>query len=304
MCTSLAFKANDFYFCRNMDLDYHFGERVVITPRNYPLTFKHEKTIDTHYAIIGMACVHDDYPLYAEGANEKGLCISALNFPQNAHYEPSPTHGALNLAPYEIIPYILATCATVSEAENKLRSLEIINTPFSDTVGTSELHWHIADKEKSIALEATERGVRIYQNPAGILTNNPPFEFHLLNLKQYSHLNPNMPPKTDFSMGTGAVGLPGDFSSISRFVKLDFLKKHTALPQDENSSIATAFRLMYSVAPIKGCVLTKDGKEHYTTYTCVINATKGIYYFTTSQSLEIASVKLTEKASNLSTLVY
>lgn len=290
MCTSLAFKTNDFYFGRNMDLDYHFGERVVVTPRNYPLTFKYEKTLNTHYAIIGMAAVQKSYPLYAEGANEAGLCISALNFPQNAIYNTAPSDNGLNLAPYEIIPYILASCASVDGAKNLLRNLSIVNTPFDENTDTSPLHWHIADRNSSITLESTSEGLKIYENPVGVLTNNPPFDAQLSELYKFSHIKPKPQKEGDYSMGMSFLGVAGDFSSTSRFVKASLLKKYALSDTDEISSVSTVLRLMYSVSPIKGCVLTKENKCHYTTYTCVINASKGIYYYTDKDILNVKSV--------------
>ena len=291
MCTSLTFKTEDFYFGRNMDLDYHFGECVVVTPRNYNLNYKHQKAEKTKYAIIGMATVQDNFPLYAEGINEKGLCISALNFDKNAHYG-NEISGKINLAPYEIIPYILSRCESVEKAREILENLQITSTPFNEKIGVSPLHWHIADKDHSITLESTKKGIEIYDNPTGVLTNNPPFDFHLKNLLLYNHLTPKIPHENDISLGSSLYGLPGDFSSPSRFVKLSILKNLVACDKDEKSSVATLFRLMLSVAPLKGTTLTKEGTEHYTTYTSVTNATKGIYYYTTGMSLEIKSLCL------------
>lgn len=291
MCTSLAFKTNDFYFGRNMDLDYHFGERVVVTPRDYKLPLKHHSQIYVKHAMIGMATVQNEYPLYAEGVNEKGLCISALNFEGNAYYG-KPITDKLSLASYEIIPYILATCATADEAEKVLKAVQITDTPFSDDIGVSPLHWHIADKTRSIVLESTKEGIKIHENPVGVLTNNPPFDFHLKTLSLYNHLKPKPPADGDTSLGLSMLGLPGDFSSPSRFIRLSILSRITKCNGDEKESLATLLRLMLCVSPLKGTTLTKDEKDHYTTYTCLINATKGIYYWTSSMSLEINSVNL------------
>ena len=126
MCTSLAFKTNDFYFCRNMDLDYRFGEKVVVMPRGYKLTLKHEIPRNTKYAIIGMATVHNGYPLYADGANERGLCVSALSFEGEGKYNDIMP-GRLNLTSYEVIPYILSSCASVDEACRHLKNVQITN---------------------------------------------------------------------------------------------------------------------------------------------------------------------------------
>ncbi len=299
MCTSLAFKTNDFYFGRNMDLDYHFGEGITVTPRGYELTLRHEMPRRVKYAIVGMATVQDGYPLYAEGANERGLCISALSFEGNAHYGEVKV-GRINLASFEIIPFILSSCESIEEARSYLKNIQITSTPFSEQIAPSPLHWHIADRNGSIVLESTSDGIKIYDNPYGALTNNPTFDFHLKNLSLYSHLKPEQPSDTAPSLGLSLLGLPGDFSSPSRLIRLVTLKRLVKCENDEKSSLATLFRLMLSVAPMRGTTLTKKGREHYTTYTCIINATRGIYYYTTPMSLEIKSLNLKDYAQNKS----
>ena len=101
----------------NLDLEYSFGEQVAVTPRNYPLHFRNGEKQEHHYAIIGMAAGEKSYPLYAEAANEKGLCMAGLNFPGNACYR-APEAGKTNVASWEMIPYLLGSCASVDEAGN------------------------------------------------------------------------------------------------------------------------------------------------------------------------------------------
>lgn len=302
MCTSMAYTNSDFYFCRNMDLDYHFGEKIVITPRNAKLNFKHEKTIEHHYAIIGIATVIDSFPLYAEAVNEKGLCVSAQNFPGNAHYEKSPLENALNLAPYEVIPYILSSFATVSEVEKGLAHLKIIDTPFKSGIPTTPLHFLIADAHTSIVLETTRNGTKIHKNPLGIMTNNPPFEEQLAIFENYSHLTPVTPSENAHSLGLDLQGLPGDFSSSSRFIRLSILKKHLVPPTTNEETLSALFTLMSSVSIPKGLVKSKSATDHYTTYTCVINATKGIYYTKLPSSTEIKRTVMTEPDFNQTTI--
>ena len=93
MCTSIALTTKDTYTGRNLDLEYAFGEKVVITPRQFPLQFHKMPALETHQAIIGMASVAEGYPLYAEGVNESGVYMAGLNFPGNAHYPPEGGAG-------------------------------------------------------------------------------------------------------------------------------------------------------------------------------------------------------------------
>lgn len=300
MCTSLTFQTSDFYFGRNLDLEYNFGEKIVITPRQYPFIFKFAGTLSEHYAIIGTAQITDGCPLYAEAVNEKGLCLAALNFPGNAVYAETPESGKTNLAPFELFGFLLGTCATVKEAEEKLKTVCITHTAFKDGYPVAPLHWHIADKDRSLVLECTKDGMHLYENPVGVLTNNPPFPFQLTNLQNYMHLTSN-PPENRFApalklapygQGMGALGLPGDASPASRFVRAAFCKWNTELPSGEEASVTQFFHILDNVAMVAGSVRTPENKLDRTTYSSCINASRGIYYYKTYNNNQISAVSM------------
>ena len=113
MCTSILIKNKCSYFGRNMDLDYSFNELALIIPRNFKIKFKETDSIDNHFAIIGIGTIIDNYPLLADASNEKGLAIAALNFPSNAAYYEK-VNGKINLAPYELMLYLLAVHSAVN----------------------------------------------------------------------------------------------------------------------------------------------------------------------------------------------
>ena len=307
MCTSIAMKTDDFYFGRNMDIYYSFGERVVFTPRNYPFTFTSIGTVSEHYAIIGMATVIDGYPLYADAVNEKGLCMAALDFPRNAYYKSNADEGKIGVAQYEILPYLLSRCASVSEVKEELRKIQIVDIPFNVNVPSVPLHFHIADKNSGITVEQTSFGLNVYDNEIGVLTNNPEFPFHRENLLRYTNICPYNTENAlyekngieHFGQGLGSVGLPGDFSSPSRFVKAAYLLSCRFEEREEKRSVAHFFRILSAVAPLKGSMLMKSGEDDMTVYTCCMNADKGIYYYTTYFSHKIESVSFSD--CNLST---
>ena len=125
MCTAVSFvQGGDLYFGRTLDLDRSFGEQVVVVPRNYSLRFRMSGALDSHYAMIGMALVREDYPLYYEAANEAGLAMAGLNFPGNARYA-APAGGRDNVASFEFLPWMLGQCADVDQAEGLLARLNI-----------------------------------------------------------------------------------------------------------------------------------------------------------------------------------
>ena len=299
MCTCITCENGDFYFGRNMDLEYHFGEQVVITPRNYVFRFRREPQLASHYAMIGMASVAEGYPLYAEAVNEKGLGMAGLNFPGNACYVPEQP-GKRNVTPYELIPWVLGQCADTEEARKLLETVNLLDIPFSEKLPLAPLHWMIADRNGSLVLEADQTGVHLYENLFGVLTNNPPFPYYLAHMGNYVNLQAEFPKGglaekmklQPFGQGLGAVGLPGDFSPASRFVKAAFLKWNSQAPEEELASVSQFFHILDGVAMVRGSVITPEGMPDITTYSCCVNADRGIYYYKTYDNCRIQAVSM------------
>ncbi|MGN0494050.1 MAG: choloylglycine hydrolase, partial [Acutalibacteraceae bacterium] len=254
MCTAATYKTNDFYFGRTLDYEFSYGDEVTVMPRNFPLRFRAAEALKSHYAIIGMAHVAGDYPLFYDAINEKGLGMAGLNFVGNAYYRDEIS-GRDNVAQFEFIPWILAQCATLSEAKGLLEKTNITNTPFSEALPTAQLHWIIADRDGAITVESVKGGIKIYDNPVGVLTNNPPFDEQLFRLNDFMHLSPKQPENTfsaglslkAYSRGMGALGLPGDLSSQSRFVRVAFTKMNSVSGGSESESVSQFFHILGSV---------------------------------------------------------
>ena len=147
MCTAATYKSQDFYFGRTFDYEFNYGEEVTVTPRNYPFPLRHQNALTEHYAMIGIAHMAGDYPLYYDAVNEKGLGMAGLNFPGNAVYSKVQT-GKDNIAQFEFIPWILGQCANVQEARVLLSHINLVDTPFNEKYPVSPLHWILADKEE------------------------------------------------------------------------------------------------------------------------------------------------------------
>ena len=299
MCTAAAYRTKDFYFGRNLDYERSFGESVTVTPRKYPFAFRNGEKWTEHYAMIGMAHVQDGYPLYYDAVNEKGLCIAGLNFVGNAHYREC-REGKDNLAQWELIPWIMARCASVSEAKALLARINLTAEPFAPNLPTAQLHWIISDKSGSITLESVNDGIFVYDNPVGVLTNNPPFPIQLFNLNNYRGLSVDNPENrfseqlelNAYSRGMGAIGLPGDLSSASRFVRVAFTKMNSLSDDDEKSSVSQFFHILGSVDQQRGCCRLADGKYEISIYTSCCNADKGIYYYKTYDDHSIVGVDM------------
>lgn len=310
MCTAATYQTDDFYFGRTLDYEFAYGEQITITPRNYPFHFRHEGLSASHYAMIGMAHVADGYPLYYDAVNEKGVCIAGLNFVGNAHYGDLSS-GKNNIAQFEFIPWILSQCADISDVRSLLSRIQLVCTPFSEQYPLAQLHWIIADKTASVTVESMADGFHVYDNPAGILTNNPPFPQQMFQLNHYMNLSPRQPENTfsakldldPYSRGMGGLGLPGDLSSSSRFVRAAFTKLNSFSGSSESESISQFFHILGSVDQQRGCCEVADGKYEITLYTSCCNSARGIYYYTTYENHQISAVDMHRENLDSSSLI-
>lgn len=299
MCTAATYKTRDFYFGRTLDYEFSYGEEVTVAPRNYPFFFRERGRMSEHYAMIGMAHIAQNYPLYYDAVNEKGLAIAGLNFVGNAYYNP-PIEGKENIAVFELIPWLLGSCATVGECKEKIGRMNLTNIAFDDRLPVAQLHWIIADKDEAVTLEAVEDGLYLYDNPLGVLANNPPFPEQMFQLNNYMHLSAKPPqnlfakelPLTVYSRGMGALGLPGDLSSQSRFIRAAFVKMNSVSGDSEKESIGQFFHILGSVEQQNGCCELEDGKFEKTIYTSCCNTARGIYYYTTYGNRQITAVDM------------
>lgn len=299
MCTAVTYRTYDHYFGRNLDLPSSYQETVTITPRNFPLPFRRAGLRRKHYAIIGVALVDRGYPLYYDATNEKGLSIAGLNFPGNADFKPE-ARDMDNIAPYELIPWLLGQCTSLDQVKVLLRRLNLIRLPFSERLPLTPLHWMISDRDGSMTLESVQEGLRVYDNPVGVLTNNPPFDFQMHHLTNFLNLTRESPTNRfspelhlePYSLGMGALGLPGDLSSASRFVRAAFTKLNSVSGASESESISQCFHILGSVAQYRGCARAGDDGFEHTLYTSCCNTDRGLYYYTTYENSQITCVDL------------
>lgn len=289
MCTAVSVSAADrHYFARTLDLEYHYNESVTLAPRRYPLSFTDGTTCTDHPAILGMAYVTEGYPLYYDAMNEHGLCMAGLAFSGFCTYAPQDIpHTAHRLAPWELIPYVLANCRTADDAKAALSHTVLEDIPHSDSLQNQPMHWMIADKTASIVLETDADGrICIHDNPAGVLTNAPSFPQHLSHLAGYEHLTPH--PRTDLPSdsiysasprGTGACGLPGDWSSPSRFVRAAFLRRHAVI-----TGPISAFSLLDSLKVPRGVSYAANRQPIVTVYSAVMEPHRFGYSYQTENN--------------------
>lgn len=276
MCTAISYNNNGHLFGRTLDLEISYNEKIIITPRNFPLKFRHESESENHFSIIGTGIIANNFPLYFDAMNEKGLSIAGLNFPESAYFE-SHKKDLINIATFEVIPYILGYCTNVSDAENLLNKINITNDDFNNEMKAATLHWIIADKEKAITLECTKSGMKIYENKMGVLTNEPEFSFHKTNAKL-------------FLKDKNSKNLPGDLSSSSRFIRAAFANMNSVSNGENN--ISQFFHILDFVKQIKGLARFKNGKYEITQYSSCMDTENQIYYYNTYLNRQINAVSL------------
>lgn len=299
MCTAVTYRTKDHYFGRNLDLEYSYHESVTIAPRQYPFAFRRMGENKSHYAIIGMAYVADGYPLYYDATNEKGLSMAGLNFPRNADYKECDPEKE-NISPFEFIPWILCQCENITQVRQRLEKINLVSIDFSTQLPLSPLHWIIADRVESITVECVHDGLKIYDNPVGVLTNNPTFDYHMMHLADYMGVTGKVPENRfapvlelkPYSLGMGSIGLPGDMSSSSRFVRAAFTKLNSISAEDESSSISQFFHILSSVAQPRGCTQVRGDEYEFTLYSSCCNTDKGIYYYRTYENSQITAVDM------------
>lgn len=309
MCTAISINEKSHLFGRTLDVEASYGEKIIIVPRGFKLDFIYEKSIVVPCSIMGIGCRAGNYPLYFDAVNEYGLAGSALNFPVNAVYR-SRKEGLRNIASFELIPWVLAECKSVSEAKKLLMQANVTEDCFSPKIPASPLHWIFADKKECITVESVKTGLSVFDNPVRVLTNNPPFEAQMSNLSSYLYLTAQEPennlfPNIDIprvSAGLGAVGLPGDFSSPSRFVRAVFLKNHTEL-RHNGSEVNRFFEITDGIKIPYGCVKTEKNQNRYTVYTCCVDTERFEYYVKYCDSQNLLFFKPTDSDVLSDTLV-
>ncbi|MDM1003954.1 choloylglycine hydrolase [Clostridium perfringens] len=307
MCTGLALETKDglHLFGRNMDIEYSFNQSIIFIPRNFKCVNKsNKKELTTKYAVLGMGTIFDDYPTFADGMNEKGLGCAGLNFPVYVSYSKEDIEGKTNIPVYNFLLWVLANFSSVEEVKEALKNANIVDIPISENIPNTTLHWMISDiTGKSIVVEQTKEKLNVFDNNIGVLTNSPTFDWHVANLNQYVGLRYNQVPEfklgdqslTALGQGTGLVGLPGDFTPASRFVRVAFLRDAMIKNDKDSIDLIEFFHILNNVAMVRGSTRTIEEKSDLTQYTSCMCLEKGIYYYNTYENNQISAIDMNKE---------
>lgn len=309
MCTGIRFTDAEgaMYFGRNLDWTQGYGERVVATPpaATIPPAFERDGEPAVGHTVVGMGIVVAGIPLYFDCGNDAGLAVAGLNFPHSARYAAEPRQGSVNVAAYEFPFWIARTFSSLDEVRAALASVTVVAKPVNEHLPVANLHWLIGDATGSIVVECMEEGMRVWENDADVLTNEPDFGWQRTNLCNYLTLTDEDPDAAawgamklaPFGSGLGMQGIPGDYSGPSRFVKAAFVNSHYPAQTGEAANVTRLFRTLGSVAVPEGAAKMADGSHEKTLYTSCFSPATMTYYHATYddpriRSYPIASVDL------------
>lgn len=309
MCTAITLKSNDnhHFLARNYDFTPGSKLMMALAPRNFPYMNKlTKKKIPSKYAVLGMSVSDEGYFLFADGVNEKGLACSILNLPGYTSWNHQAIEGKENILPYDVTFWMVANFATVKELKAGLKNLNIVAPLDNPDALATQVHWIVSDSTgECIVIEKTKDSFRAYNNKVGVLTNSPTFDWHLINLNRYINISDKQSGEVKWgsqllapcSQGFGGLGLPGDYSSPSRFVKASFLRNHVNLDFGSESGILECFHILESVAMLRGIVQDHSNDCFITLYTSCMCLDTKVYYYSTYNSPQIYAIDM--KKENL-----
>ncbi|RSX56010.1 choloylglycine hydrolase [Bifidobacterium dolichotidis] len=307
MCTGVSFvdPEGNLYFGRNLDWTVDYGEKVTYTPANYEFKTRFGAP-DQKRAILGMGITCEGLPLYFDCVNEDGLACGGLNFPGYAQYEEGPVDGKTNVAAYEFPLWITRNFTTVAEVKEALKDVAIVAVQIAPQFPVSMLHWFITDNKQSIVVEYMADGMHVYDNPVDVMTNQPTFAYHLENLRNYMNVKPEFPATvkwdkmelTPWGSGTSMFGIPGDYSSPSRFVRAAYANAHYPAQEGEAANVNRLFKTLQNSAFILGGAEVSTGHYEYTIYSSCYSTRTKTYYYTTYENSAVRSHSVDEFDQN------
>lgn len=246
-------------------------------------------------------------PVLYEGLNAAGLMGAQLYYRGFAHYRAASRPGREAVQPPFLVFHLLSQCAGINEAVRLLEEgLDLVALPLFGTV--PPLHWIFTDSSgESIIVEPDRDGLHIYRNTLGVMTNSPGYPWHRLNLLNFAGIRDLDYDSGEIAgeqleqcfSGSGAQGLPGDFSSPSRFVRLAFLKHFALKGRQEEEGVARLFRLLQNVAFPLGMVRVSQLEQayDYTIYTAVMCAESGRFYWTSYDDMQLQCLELSRPSA-------
>src|SRR3984957_15068366 len=309
-CTGITIMPKDgsVIFARTLEFGTDLKSNILIVPRGKEFvgTAAGDKAglrLKTKYGMVGMNAF--DLPVIVDGLNEKGLHVGLFYFPGFAKYQPINAEDfGKALAPWELGSFLLGTCSDVKEAVAAAKSVRVGAVVQKNMGFVPPAHFIVTDASgKSVVLEYVGGDLKVHANPFRVMTNAPTFDWQMTNLSNYVTMSDKNVEKIDLGgktitglgQGSGMLGLPGDFTPPSRFVRAVAFSK-TALPVEKaKEGVLQAFHILNQFDIPKGSARGIDqGKEvsDYTLWTSAADLKNLRYYFRTFDNSRIRMVEM------------
>lgn len=305
-CSSLTLTTKDarHFLARTMDFTLDPGSCVLLLPRGQHLTLSQAGNYTRiQYAILGMGTQDPKQRTLYDGVNENGIMGAVLYYPE-AVYAPSG-YGTLNpVNPLAALLYLLGNSRSLTDIRDLSGHMTLIDEGNPILGHAPPLHFIFSDRQGStLVMEPDRDGMSYHEHTVGVLSNAPEYPWQETNLRNYIGISPwpAAPLALDgqvllpFGQGSGTWGLPGDYSSPSRFARVAYMKQYSRQGDNELDGMNQCMQILSTVNIPQGAVLTKEGYADYTRYTCAICAESLTYYFSTYECRRISAVTMTEE---------
>lgn len=315
-CTGISLKAGDGAAIRGRTLEFGFPlqSNVIVVPagKEFSATLPDGSkglSYKTRYGVVGANAFNEIAIM--DGLNDQGLSIGLFYFPGYAQYaEATKENASRALAPQDFGLWVLGSFATVDEVKEALENTVMVPTPFPGLGSAkgmpADVHFFIQDKSgKSIAVEPIDGKLKVTDAPVGVMTNAPTYDWHMTNLDNYINLNAKdistekLGPVTLNATGSGSgmLGLPGDFTPPSRFVRASLFSQAATPNADAEDAVFSAFHILNQFDIPKGSVINASvggAQPEITEWTSVNDLQNLRWYFRTFQDESIRMVDLKE----------
>lgn len=299
-CTSIRVKTEDglVFYARTFEGGVDFQNGLAVIPKGtvYQGTLPDNTSKGlkwtTKYGMVGMTAFK--MPLYSDGLNEKGLVVANLMFPGYAGYESfDPGKANITLAHFELATWLLSNFATVAEVRQAIGKVRVCEGPTVVSGFVLPLHFAVHDAQGDcLVIEYVKGKLHTYNNPLGVATNSPTFDWMTTYLNNFINLSPDNVPKREFTgmtlnqfgQGSGMIGLPGDFTPPSRFVRMVALTQAVFPVKGPVAGLNLAMTIINNVDVPKGSAREKTEKgmiADYNQWAVAVDLTGRKYYFHT-----------------------
>jgi choloylglycine hydrolase len=314
-CTSLTFKAEDGtgIYARTMEWGASdLKSEMVLVPRSMSFSSalgsgKTGAAWKNQYGFVGVNAA--GLPYATDGMNEAGLTVGALFFPGFAEYQAlKADEQTTTISNVDLVNYLLSNFKTVDEVRQAMPKIRVVRNPdIEKEFGTPLPLHHIVNDPSgaSIVIEYTNGELKVFDNKVGAMTNSPGYDWHLLNLRNYSNLRPQAPaPRTidgvslaPFGAGSGMLGLPGDFTPPSRFIRAVAFVNTMVPVKDAAEAVSAASVMLNNFDIPKGLVREGSPEDFhlgYTQWSVIADMSHKVYYYWTMYDRRMRAVDLSK----------